>query len=168
MNEQKFFAYNCGRLFTMLLLLAWAGMTAIAAGADEPATYFDRDGVRLYYTMHGDDNPYAIILSGGPGLSNRYMQAVANEIAKTYRAVMLEQRATGRSELAEVNTDSINFRAYIADLEALRLHLGVEKLTLVGNSWGMMLALAYAGQHPDQIGAIVTLGSGPISSEYAL
>jgi len=56
--------------------------------------------------------------------------------------------------------------AYIDDIEALRAHLGTQKLIVIGNSWGMLLALAYAGSYPDAVRAVVTIGSGPITYEY--
>jgi proline iminopeptidase len=52
------------------------------------------------------------------------------------------------------------------DIEALREQLHTEKFIVVGNSWGMILGLAYAGTHPDAVRAVVTIGSGPITFEY--
>jgi proline iminopeptidase len=52
------------------------------------------------------------------------------------------------------------------DIEALRKQLHTEKFIVVGNSWGMILGLAYAGTHADAVRAVVTLGSGPITAEY--
>jgi proline iminopeptidase len=94
------------------------------------------------------------------------MQGIADELGKTHRCVMLEQRGTGRSRLGTYDASTINLAAYVADVEALRVHLRTDKLTLVGNSWGMMLALAYGGTHPQRARAIVTLGSGPITRPY--
>jgi proline-specific peptidase len=162
MFKRRSYLGGCGVVALALLAVATA-----AIAADDQRTYFNSGGIRLYYTAHGEDNPFAVILSGGPGYSTRYMQQVTDEIAKTHKVILLEQRATGRSYLSMVNADTINFRAYVADLEALRMHLGVDRITLVGNSWGMMLALAYAGHYPERIRAIVTLGSGPITSDYA-
>src|SRR5437867_13068952 len=52
------------------------------------------------------------------------------------------------------------------DIEALRKQLHTEKFIVVGNSWGMILGLAYAGAHSDAVRAVVTIGSGPITFEY--
>jgi proline iminopeptidase len=94
------------------------------------------------------------------------MDGVANELSKKYRCVMLEQRGTGRSKLSKYDSSTINLKAYIGDIEALRRQLQIDKLIPVGNSWGMMLALAYGGTYPDHARAIVTIGSGPITTEY--
>jgi proline iminopeptidase len=53
----------------------------------------------------------------------------------------------------------------VDDLEALRLHLGLERLALVGHSWGATLALVYAVAHPGQVDRLVLVGMGPISDE---
>jgi proline iminopeptidase len=125
-----------------------------------------RDGVELHYTVVGERGPYALILSGGPGEEVASMAGVAEHLRQHYRCVMLEQRGTGRSHLTTYDPSTINLQAYIEDIEALRKHLGAGQLVVVGNSWGMMLALAYGGAHPAAAKAIVTLGSGPISRDY--
>ena len=79
---------------------------------------------------------------------------------------MWEQRGTGRSKLPKYDASTINLNAYIEDIEALRKNLRAEKFIVVGNSWGMILGLAYAGAHPDAVRAVVTIGSGPITFEY--
>jgi proline iminopeptidase len=156
-----------GRLFATVLLLLAAGAAQSAGAQQAPAEgKVPRDGFDLYYTVVGGAGPYALILSGGPGEEVRSMQAVADELSKRFRCVMLEQRGTGRSRPSRYDATTINLNAYIEDIEALRKHLQADRLTLVGNSWGMMLALAYAGAYPDHVRAVVTIGSGPVTSDY--
>jgi proline iminopeptidase len=145
-----------------LLLVSTAECLAQTA----PEGAVTRGDVQIHYSIVGDSGPYMMILSGGPGEEISSMQAVADHFRAKYRCIMLEQRGTGRSKLAAYDPATINLRAYIEDIEALRRHLGGGKIILVGNSWGMMLALAYAGAHPDSAEAVVTIGSGPITREY--
>jgi proline iminopeptidase len=107
-----------------------------------------------------------LILSGGPGEEVRSMQPVADELRKKFKCIMLEQRGTGRSKLSKYDPTTINLNAYIEDIESLRQRLQIDKVTLAGNSWGMMLALAYGGTYPDRVRGIVTIGSGPITNDY--
>ncbi len=153
---------------TVLLLLITIAARLMSVGAQQapPEGKVAREGFDLHYRIIGANGPYVLILSGGPGEEVRSMQPVADELSKNYRCIMLEQRGTGRSRLGKYDASTINLKAYIDDVEALREHLRIDKLTLVGNSWGMMLALAYGGTHPDRVRAIVTIGSGPITSEY--
>ena len=125
-----------------------------------------RDGVDLFYTIVGTSGEYVLILSGGPGEDIRSMQGIADELGKKYRCIMWEQRGTGRSKLPTYDASTINLNAYVEDIEALRKHLSTEKFIVVGNSWGMILALAYAGTYSEAVRAVVTLGSGPITYQY--
>jgi proline iminopeptidase len=126
-----------------------------------------RDGVDLFYRVVGPTSgDYVLVLSGGPGEDIHSMQGIADELGKKYRCIMWEQRGTGRSKLPRYDSSTINLNAYIEDIEALRTQLHAEKFIVVGNSWGMILGLAYAGTHPDAVRAVVTIGSGPITAEY--
>ena len=124
-----------------------------------------RDGFDLYYHTVGRGEPI-VLLSGGPGLDADLLRPVADELGKDYACVLLEQRGTGRSRIKAVSPQTVNLKLYIEDLEALRVALRADKLTLLGNSWGMMLALAYASAHPDRVRAVVTMGSGPVVWTY--
>jgi proline iminopeptidase len=55
----------------------------------------------------------------------------------------------------------------LEDLEALRVGLGEERLTLVGHSWGMTYGLAYAAAYPNQTRGVVTIGSGTITPDFS-
>ena len=126
-----------------------------------------RDGIDLFYKVVGPANgDYVLVLSGGPGEDIHSMEGIADELGEKYRCVMWEQRGTGRSKLPRYDSSTINLNAYMEDIEALRKQLHVEKFIVVGNSWGMMLGLAYAGTHPNGVRAVVTIGSGPITFEY--
>src|SRR5438046_7082457 len=125
-----------------------------------------RDSADLFYTIAGASGDYVLVLSGGPGEDISSMQRFADELSKKYRCIMWEQRGTGRSKLPKYDSSTINLSAYIEDIEALRRHLHTVKFIVVGNSWGMILGLAYAGSYSNAIRAVVTIGSGPITREY--
>ncbi|PYK64739.1 MAG: hypothetical protein DME50_11985, partial [Verrucomicrobia bacterium] len=126
-----------------------------------------RDGIDLFYKVVGPTTgEYVLVLSGGPGEDIHSMQGVAEELGKKYRCIMWEQRGTGRSKLPRYDSSTINLNAYMEDIEALRKQLHTEKFIVVGNSWGMILGLAYASTYSNAVRAVVTLGSGPITYEY--
>ena len=126
-----------------------------------------RDGVDLFYKVIGPaSGDYVLVLSGGPGEDIHSMQGIGDELGKKYRCIMWEQRGTGRSKLPHYDPSTINLNAYMEDIEALRQQLHPEKFIVLGNSWGMILGLAYAGTHPEAVRAVVTIGSGPITFEY--
>jgi len=125
-----------------------------------------REGIDLFYNIVGASGDYVLVLSGGPGEDISSMQGIADELGKQYRCIMWEQRGTGRSKLPKLDPSTINLGEYVEDIEALRKHLQTDKFIIVGNSWGMILGLAYAGTYPDAVRAVVTIGSGPITFEY--
>ncbi len=117
------------------------------------------DGHTIYWEACGNpDGEPALLLHGGPGSGATPGQRRLFD-PQRFRAVLFDQRGSGRSRpLAnEPGTDlSTNTTAHlISDIEALREHLGVERWTIVGLSWGTTLALAYAQQHPDRVRAMV-------------
>jgi len=138
-----------------------------AVSADVVDSKVTRDGIDLFYKIVGPPSgDYVLVLSGGPGEDIHSMQGIADELGKKYRCIMWEQRGTGRSKLPSYDPSTINLNAYVDDIEALRKQLPAGKFIVVGNSWGMILGLAYAGTHSDAVRAVVTVGSGPITFEY--
>jgi proline iminopeptidase len=147
-----------------LLIAAEAEVSTPQNSLDGKVT---RDGIDLFYKIVGPaTGDYVLVLSGGPGEDVHSMQGIADELGKKYRCIMWEQRGTGRSKLSNYDPSTINLNAYLKDIEELRNQLHTEKFIVVGNSWGMILGLAYAGTHPQAVRAVVTIGSGPITFEY--
>lgn len=118
------------------------------------------DGARLYWETSG--NPHgrpALYLHGGPGGGlgkGGYRRRFDPEL---HLIVGVDQRGCGQSvpwaadDLGTLRDQTMD--ALLADLEAVRLHLGIEKWLLHGVSWGSTLALAYALAHPDRVTEIV-------------
>ncbi len=126
-----------------------------------------RPDVTVHYKVYGEAGPYVMILAGGPGGSNTMLQPIADHLKNRFRCVMLEQRGTGRSTLQRYDETTISFDAYIADIEAVRVALKQERIIVLGSSWGMTLAFAYAGAHPDRVMAVATIGSGNLTDALA-
>jgi proline iminopeptidase len=117
------------------------------------------DGHSMYWECCG--NPVgkpAVYLHGGPG-SGSTAGARGFFDPSAYRVVLFDQRGSGRSRplASEPGADLIaNTTAHlIKDIEALRQHVGVEKWTVLGVSWGSTLGLAYAEANPQRVDALV-------------
>jgi proline iminopeptidase len=117
------------------------------------------DGHRLYWEAVG--NPAgkpAVVLHGGPG-SGCSTGMRRQFDPERYRVILFDQRNCGRSlpHAADVDTAlTTNTTPYlIADIEALRTHLGIDRWLVWGGSWGSTLALAYAERFPERVSEIV-------------
>jgi proline iminopeptidase len=161
-------SHIAGLATVCLLNLAGAARADVGAAQQNSTDgKVTRDGIDLFYRIVGPTSgDYVLVLSGGPGEDIHSMQGVADELGKKYRCIMWEQRGTGRSKLPRYDSSTINLNAYMEDIEALRKQLHTDKFILVGNSWGMILGLVYAGTYPDAVRVVVTIGSGPITAEY--
>ncbi len=113
----------------------------------------------LYYHSYGSGTP-VIVLTGGPGNSYLQQEEVAATLGKGYKAVLLEQRGTGRSIPAPFDSTTINLQTAIADVDRLVDHLQLKQALIYGHSWGAMLAMCYAATHPEKVKALVLVAPG--------
>ena len=98
----------------------------------------------------------AVILHGGPGGAiNPTMRRFFDPTR--WRVALFDQRGCGKSRPNASLEDNTTWDL-IADIEQLREHLGHEKWTVFGGSWGSTLALAYAIKHPDRVEGLVLRG----------
>jgi proline iminopeptidase len=112
--------------------------------------------VDLGYEVLGDGTQPVIVANGGPGLSHTYMMQndVWERIAKGRKIVFYDQRGTGKSTRVSEGAPQ-TMEAQVADLDAIRAHFGFAKFSLVGDSYGGLLAMAYAAAHPEHIDKLV-------------
>ncbi len=98
----------------------------------------------------------AVVLHGGPGGGiSPFLRKLHDPAA--YRIIVFDQRGCGQSTphagLEENTTWDL-----VADIEKLRVHLGIERWQVVGGSWGATLALAYAETHADRVSELIVRG----------
>jgi proline iminopeptidase len=120
------------------------------------------DGNRMYWETRG--NPAGrtvLIVHGGPG-SGRSRTAHRTFDDTVFQIVSFDQRGCGDSlpSAADPATDMAHNTTehLIADMEALRTYLGVQRWLLYGGSWASTLILAYAERHPERVEGIVLVG----------
>jgi len=129
--------------------------------AQEASSFTTSDGEILSYSKVGS-GPQVILLSGGPGYSVEFISAWADSLREKYEFILFHQRGTGLSSDVKLDSTTINIKTAARDIEDLRKHLGTNKVTLAGFSYGGGLALAYAAYYPNQTEKIVMLNTiGP-------
>jgi pimeloyl-ACP methyl ester carboxylesterase len=120
-----------------------------------------RDGLTLSYERRGK-GPLLVCHPGGPGGSSAEFEDFAG-LDDTFQLVLLSPRGSHGSDPA----DSYELASYVADLEALRDHLGVEQFDLLGFSHGGVVAIAYAAQFGDRVGRLVLVDTLAVWGEDA-
>jgi proline iminopeptidase len=111
----------------------------------------------IYYEECGNPKGKpAVVLHGGPGGGIVAMLRRMHD-PQAYRIILFDQRGCGQStphaELRENTTWDL-----VADMEKLRVHLGIERWQVFGGSWGSTLALAYTETHPDRVSELILRG----------
>ena len=111
----------------------------------------------LYFEQSGNPNGKPVVfLHGGPGggtdpKHRRFFDP------NHYRIILFDQRGCGQSEPFASLEDNTTWHL-VDDIEALRVHLGIEKWQVFGGSWGSTLGVAYAEAHPARVTELILRG----------
>jgi proline iminopeptidase len=106
------------------------------------------DGTELAYRVQGDGPPL-VCVPGGPMRDSVYLGDLGG-LSASWRLIMLDLRGTGRSAKP---ADPASYRCdrLVDDVAALRDHLGLDRMDLLGHSAGANVAAMYAARHPGQV-----------------
>jgi proline iminopeptidase len=159
------------RVLLPLLLLSLEGgchaadpSLAPAARAESPARegYVDAGGgVRLFYRALGSGGDTVVVVHGGPGFTMDYFLEDLAPLSENHTLLFYDQRGTGRSSLVR-DSAGLDGQRFAEDLEAIRSHFGLERLTILGHSWGAGLVALYAARHPERLGRLLIVGGIPL------
>jgi pimeloyl-ACP methyl ester carboxylesterase len=116
-----------------------------------------RDGRALAYRDVGAGRP-TICHPGGPCFSSAYLEDIATALPGR-RLVFLDPRGTGESD-PPGSGDAYRLEDYVADVEAVREHLGLESFDFVGHSHGSLVGLLYAAEHSSSVDALLLVATG--------
>ena len=134
------------------VLLPWTGFSARL----EEGYVTTDDGVRLFYKVVGQGATTLVVVHGGPGNTMDSILPDFKPLAEQFRIIYYDQRGCGRSTLV-LEKNRLTMARHVKDLEAIRLHFNLDKLDMIGNSWGGLLAGYYAVQYPENIDRLVLL-----------
>jgi proline iminopeptidase len=100
--------------------------------------------VPLYWCEYGDPSaPPMLVLHGGPGASHDYLLPQMLALTEGHRVVFYDQRGGGRSR-SDDDREPVGWRDQVADVARVVAELEIDPLSLVGYSWGGLLAMLYA------------------------
>lgn len=130
----------------------------------EKHKYVDIDGARLFVRLVGSGEPL-LILHGGPGMSHDYLAPqFIDLLANEYQLIFYDQRASGRSTGVE-DTSRLTILQFTDDLEILRQQLELNRVNLLGHSFGGLLAMYYAFSYPENVNKLLLIETSPASWE---
>jgi proline iminopeptidase len=115
-------------------------------------------GVELFERRIGS-GPATVVLHGGPGAHHDYLLPGFDALAAGRTLIYYDQRGGGQSPVGR--DVPVGWTEHVADLEALRLTWGLDRLTLLGYSWGGLLAELYATTHPDRVARMALVSAAP-------
>ncbi|MCW2570096.1 MAG: hydrolase [Frankiales bacterium] len=115
-------------------------------------TFSSYDGTKLFYNEVGSGPPL-LCQPGGPGRAAAYLEDLGG-LSADRTLVLLDGRATGRSEVP-ADPSTLRFDRLADDLDALRLHLGLETADVLAHSAGTLVAQAWASARPERVRSIV-------------
>ncbi|MFI5863386.1 alpha/beta fold hydrolase [Streptomyces sp. NPDC051546] len=121
---------------------------SISAPSTSTSAFTTYDGTELAYHVQGEGEPL-LCLPGGAMRASAYLGDLGG-LSAGRRLVLLDLRGTGDSAIP---ADTSTYRAdhQVADVEALRTHLGLDSVDLLAHSASADLALLYAAAHPQRV-----------------
>ncbi|HEV7357493.1 MAG TPA: alpha/beta hydrolase [Steroidobacteraceae bacterium] len=142
----------------LLFALAILMPTVLAAQAIHRAGSVHTPEVDLGYETFGAPGAEMpiIAVNGGPGLSHAYMMQndLWQRVAAHRLVVLYDQRGTGASKHLLPNAPQ-TMEAQVADLDAVRKALVLDQVAILGDSYGGMIAMAYAAAHPEHVARLI-------------
>lgn len=123
------------------------------------------NGTHLYYEIIGKGAPLFVL--HGSGGSHRYFLPYLEALSDEYQLFFYDQRGTGLSD-GHLDLAAISIDQFVEDLEALRIAFGLEKISLMGHSWGAIVALAYAVKYQTHLDHLILVDSIPVNNKFAI
>ena len=140
----------------LALVLATCSLVSAAASAQRARQgLLSLEDARLFYEVMGTGEPI-IVVHGGPGLDHAYLRPGLDALATRNTVIYYDQRGTGRST-AELVETAINLDAFVDDIDALRQALGYERVSVLGHSFGSLIATEYAARYPDNLRSLILM-----------
>jgi proline iminopeptidase len=116
------------------------------------------NGTELFYIEVGEGLP-SLVMHGGLGFDHTCLHPWLDPLGEEMRLVYYDHRGNGRSGRPPLRT--LTFEQFCSDTDALREHLGFEKVAVLGYSYGGCIAMEYALRYPERLSHLILLDSAP-------
>jgi proline iminopeptidase len=144
-----------------------------ATRSADPAFFQVSEDIRLFTFSEGAGEPL-LVIHGGPGFPPAAPWRVGAALADRFRLVYYHQRGCGKSSrpITKLQGDGwkdmktlharLGLPAQIADVERIRRLLGLDRVVLVGHSFGALIASLYAAEFPERVSALILVAPAPL------
>ena len=140
----------------LVLVLAASSAAFSTPAAAQPSVYpqqegyVDAHGVLIYYVAFGDGSPLVVV----PGANHDYFLPWLLPLARAHRLIFIDERGSGRSQRLQ-DASLYTVEAMVEDVEDLRVALNLGKISLLGHSYGGVLAQAYALKYQQNLTRLI-------------
>jgi proline iminopeptidase len=113
----------------------------------------------IHYRLFGSGEQTLVGLHGGPGADHRYLSRLGELADDGLQVLLYDQLGSGKSDRPDVHSLWVVPR-FVEELESVRRELGLGRMHLFGQSWGGILALQYALDHPEGVRSLILSNTG--------
>ncbi len=123
------------------------------------------NGTRIYFDVEGAGSvpdgplmrqkPVCFVLHGGPGVDHTGYKPYLTPLSDLMQLVYIDNRGSGLS--AEGPQSTYTLENNVKDVEALRQYLGLDKIVILGQSYGGMTAESYAVAYPENVAGLILI-----------
>jgi proline iminopeptidase len=121
---------------------------------------FESHGLSLVFEEEGLGKQKIIVVHGGPGLPHDFFHPVLSPLSRYYTLVYFDRRADMTSRVGQAGPATVAEMA--DDVEALRVKLGLEKVTLLGHSFGTAILLSYGIRYPERVERLIIVSGSAV------
>jgi proline iminopeptidase len=125
--------------------------------------FVDAHGVMIYYLALGSGSPL-VVVHGGPGADHTYFLPYLLPLARTHRLIFIDERGSGRSQRLQ-DTSLYTVENMVEDVEDVRVALNLGKISLLGHSYGGVLAEAYALKYQQNLSHLILNSTFPSTKQ---
>ncbi len=149
---------KCKNFFSSIIISLIIILSFSASFAQEnDGKYAKINGAKIWYKVVGQGDPI-VIIPGGPGDSHLYLTPWFDELTKNFKVIYYDAFGRGRSDRAK-DPGEYTFERDVKDLEGLKKVLGFDKWSVLGHSYGGMVAQGYALEFPQSVDKLIISNS---------
>ncbi len=141
-----------------MLYLMFAAISLLCFPCNAEEKWISVENAELFCKTMGSGKPLIVVHGGAGYLTHEYLLPHLTPLSENNLVIFYDQRGLGKST-GELSLQQNNLKLYVDDIESLRKSLGVDKVSLLGHSWGGLLAMHYALSYPGSVDRIILTNS---------